>query len=110
MNTTKLQLAQQLRGLGAFWSYAKEGNISDEILIEECLRWGDVEELLSLFKLFPIAKIRTIWRERLIADERLYAHNVYLAMIFFDIQNPKRYIKPLQKKYSRYEKLKKLAA
>ncbi len=100
----------RLRQLGAFWSYAPEANISDEVLIEEALRWGDVEELLTLFKLYPLSHIRNVWREKMIPDERIYRHNFYLAAIFFNIENPKRYILSIQKKYNRYDRLIKLTA
>jgi hypothetical protein len=103
--STKPLLILRLRELGAFWSYALDANISDEVLIEEGLRWGDVEELQILFKLFAFKEIKRVWREKMLADERIYRHNFYLAAIFFNIQNPKRYILPLQKKYNRYEKL-----
>lgn len=95
----------RLRQLGAFWSYAPDAEISDEVLIEEALRWGDVEELQTLFKMFSVKEIKRIWREKMLPDERIYRHNFYLAAIFFNIQNPKRYILPLQKKYSRYERI-----
>lgn len=103
--TAKPLFIHRLRELGAFWSYAQDANISDEVLIEEALRWGDVEELQALFKMFGIKEIKKIWREKMLADERIYRHNFYLAAIFFNIQNPKRYILPLQKKYNRYERL-----
>lgn len=98
----------RLRQLGAFWSYAAEANISDEVLIEEALRWGDVDELQTLFKMFAVKEIKKVWREKMLADERIYRHNFYLAAIFFNIQNPKRYILPLQKRNNRYERIKKL--
>lgn len=101
----KPNLIARLRQLGAFWSYAPEADISDEILTEEALRWGDVTEIQALFELFPLAYIKKVWREKLLPDTRIYAHNYYLALIFFNIKNPKKYILPLQKKYSRYERI-----
>ncbi len=49
------ELRYNLKKRGAFWSYDKNKlkNISDNILIEECLKWGDVPEINSLFNLFP---------------------------------------------------------
>ena len=106
--TAKTDLIQRLKKQGAFWSYAKEGieNLPDRILIEEALRMGDVEEIQQLFRIYPIEQIKQVWHEKLIPDQRIYPHNYYLALIFFDIENPREYIKPLQKKYSRYERLK----
>jgi len=105
MNNIKI-LTHRLRQLGAFYSYAPDAEINDNVLIEQCLRWGDVPEILQLFEMFNKQKIRKVWRETMIPDTRIYPHNYYLALIFFDIKNPKKYILPLQEKYSRYERIK----
>jgi len=102
----KPSLTARLRTIGALWSYAPVSDLPDPTLIEACLRWGDVAELKTLFRLFGKPRIRQIWREKLIPDERIYPHNYYLALIFFDIKNPQRYIRPLQKKLSRHERIK----
>lgn len=106
----KTDLLAQLRKAGALWSYAPASDLPDPMLIEACLRWGDVAELKTLFRLFGKPRIRQIWREKLIPDERIYPHNYYLALIFFDIKNPQRYIRPLQKKLSRHERIKQFIA
>lgn len=103
----KSHLTNKLKQLGAFWSYdiGALKNLPDSILIEECLRWGDVSEILELFKLFTTKEIKVVWKEKLIPDERIYAHNYYLASVFFNIQNAKRYIKTIYKKNNRYERI-----
>lgn len=105
-------LALRLKKMGAFWSYQPEAltSLPEDVLIEECLRWGDVPELNDLFALFPLANIRKVWREKMLPDLRVYPHNYYLAMVFFNIKNPKRYILPLQNKNSRYARLQSLAS
>lgn len=110
--TAEQQLTQQLKKTGAFWSYSSESlsDLSDKLLIEECLRWGDVPEIIQLFSLFSVQTIQNVWEQQLIPDERIYPHNYYLAKIFFDIEKPDNYIKPLQKKYSRYERIKQFNA
>ncbi|MCS7028108.1 MAG: hypothetical protein NZ519_05025 [Bacteroidia bacterium] len=106
METPKKQLIEKLCSIGAFWSYDLSSCIvPDEVLIETALRWGDVEEISALFRIFPKTLVRKVWQEKLIPDIRLQAHNYYLARIFFNIQNPQRYIKSLQKKFSRYERI-----
>ncbi len=104
----KTKLIQQLKNQGAFWSYGEEGlqNLPDAVLIETTLKMGDVPEIQLLFKLFTIEAIKAVWHQKLIPNQRLYPHNYYLARIFFDIENPEAYIKPLQKQYSRYERIK----
>jgi hypothetical protein len=103
----KEQIFSQLLVYQAFWSYdvQKLADITDNLLIEKTLLYGDVEEILLLFRVFTIQEIREVWRNSVIPDERFYPRNYYLAKIFFNIKNPARYIKPLQKKLSRYEKL-----
>ena len=103
----KEQIFSQLLVYQAFWSYdvQKLVDITDNLLIEKTLLYGDVEEILLLFRVFTIKEIKEVWRNSVIPDERFYSHNYYLAKIFFNIKNPARYIKPLQKKLSRYEKL-----
>ncbi len=107
----KIDLINRLNKLGAFWSYDLNNTekFSDNVLIEECLKWGDVIEINEVLRIFPIKKIKEVWKEKLIPDLRLYSHNYYLAIIFFDIKNPELYIKINSKKYSRYERIKKLA-
>jgi hypothetical protein len=106
------KLAIRLKALGALWSYSPDvlDSLPESLLIEEALRYGDVPEIKMIFSLYPLKLVRQIWREKLIPDQRIYGHNVYLASIFFNIENPKRYILPLQKKLSRYERIKKFTA
>jgi hypothetical protein len=105
-------LAIRLKSLGALWSYSVDAlkSMPENLLIEEALRYGDVPEIMMVFKLYPLKLVRQVWREKMIPDQRIYGHNVYLASIFFNIENPKRYILPLQKKLSRYERIRKLTA
>ncbi len=105
-------LVQKLKSLGAFWSYSPDNlsELPDNVIIEEGLRWGDVSEIQSIFKTFSPKQIKQVWREKMLPDERIYSHNYYLAAIFFDIKNPARYIKPLQKKYNRYALITKFAS
>ena len=106
----KTELIKQMDSKGAFWSYDVSGseNVPDNILIEHALRWGDVPEILTLFKLFQKNKIKSVWETSLIPDKRIFPHNYYLARVFFDVDDAKTYILTLQKKNSRYEKLKAL--
>lgn len=112
IQNAKLDLVEKLKKQGIFWSYSKESlkQIPDNVLIEEALRWGDVPELLELFRLFDKTEIKKIWCEKVIPDERIFRLNYYLAKIFFDIENPERYIKRIAKKNSRYERIKKSIA
>jgi len=92
-------LAYQLKNLGAFWSYSKDGlfNISDDLLIEEALRWGDVDEIKAIFQLFPKDKVKVVWENYLVPDRSIYPHNYYLALIFFNIEEPNKYLESIIK-------------
>ncbi|HAN78950.1 MAG TPA: hypothetical protein DCQ31_14895 [Bacteroidales bacterium] len=105
---TANELTKKLKSMGAFWSYDATGlqNIPENVLIEDGLRWGDVAEILCLFEIFGQKKVKQVWKEKLIIDARIYDHNYYLGTIFFDIKNPKRYMKHLLNKNSRYERIK----
>ncbi|MBI9038273.1 MAG: hypothetical protein JEY97_09090 [Bacteroidales bacterium] len=108
----KAKHINRLKSLGAFWSYSPKGlkNISDNQLIEETLRWGDVAEIKQLFKTFQLEKIKEVWLSKLVSDERILPHNYYLANIFFDIEDPIEFINNNQIKSSRYARLKGLDA
>lgn len=109
---TKPELLNKLKRQGAFWSYQIDNpaEVPDSILIEQTLRWGDVPEILVLFNLFPMQKIKQIWELTLLPDKRIYPHNYYLARVFFNIDEPEKYILSLQKQNSRYERLRKLTS
>lgn len=107
---TKKELYDKLKVEGAFWSYNWRNieYIGDNLLIEHTLVWGDVPDIVQLFKIFEFEKITDVWNRRIVPDERYYKLNVYLAYIFFDIEEPKEYIELNRLKYSRYEKIKSL--
>jgi len=109
---TKSELIDKLKSQGSFWSYKIDnpGEVPDSILIEQTLRWGDVPEILVLFDIFPLQKIKSVWEMTMLPDKRIYPHNYYLARIFFKIGEPKKYILSLQKQNSRYERLKKFTS
>jgi hypothetical protein len=103
-------LYHSLKKRGGFWSYAHQPDVPDELLIEECLRRGDVPDLKVLFSLFPRKEIAAVWKKNLLPDERLYRHNFYLACIFFNIKNPKRYIQPYLNYAGRQQRIQELIA
>ena len=108
----KNELISELKIFGAFWSYDSEKlqKIPNSVLIEECLRYGDVQHILYLLKLFKTDIIVKVWEEKLIPDERIYSHNYYLACIFFNINSPKKYIEKIKKQNNRYDRIKKFDA
>lgn len=91
----KIQLAEKLIRSGVFWSYAnvKAEEISDEMLIEKVLIYLDIEEINSLFLIYPYRIIKEIWRkEILIQDPFYHSLNILLAFHYFHIKSPEKYI------------------
>jgi len=109
---TKQQLIQRLKQRGAFWSYQipADSLLPDAVIISECLVCGDVPELLVMFQIFGKQAAKLIWKEKLLPIEKHYARNYYLAAIFFDIENPGKYILPKLLKSNRYERIKQFTA
>jgi hypothetical protein len=108
---TKKELFNILNAKKAFWSYnIKNANeISDSLLIEHTLLWGDVEELKALFSLYEFKKIKDIWNVYLVPDTRYEKLNYYLATFFFDIKKIDTYLKKKSLENSRFQKLKRLS-
>ena len=104
----KYELYNSLTNKGLFWSYDTKSidYLSDIILIEQCLLYGEVDDIIELFKLFEFDFIKDVWNKKLVPDERHYGLNYYLAMIWFDINEPEIYLNEIAKENSRYEKLK----
>jgi hypothetical protein len=86
----------------AFWSYDKSSidKIPDNEFIEKVLLHLDIEDVQSLFSLFPKKKIQKVWQEVVLSREPLY-HNLnrLYAFLLFDIKHPDRYIRYYKKKH-----------
>lgn len=107
---TREELLQRLIVNKAFWSYdTKTSKFNDEIIIEHCLIWGDVEDIKALFEIFDFEKIKQVWTERVIPRDIYEKDNYYLGRIFFEIENIEEYIEINSKKYCRFERIKQLS-
>jgi hypothetical protein len=91
----KRVLWQQLEQAGCLWSYAKNANsINDSLLIEKALLYLEFEDLHKLCELYPMKQIQRVWRERLVSQGDYYGIlNWLLAVMFFDIKKPEKYLK-----------------
>lgn len=90
----KQVLWQQLTQMGCLWSYAKDAKIDDDLLIEKALLYLEFEDLHKLSALFPMRRIQNVWRQRLVSQGEYYGIiNWLLAVMFFDIKKPDRYLK-----------------
>jgi hypothetical protein len=92
-------LQSKLHKEHAFWSYRKVGHISDEALIASVLLHLDIEDILSLFRLYPKRTIQNVWKEKMLVQEPMYhGLNRLYAFLLFDIKHPDKYIRDFRNK------------
>ena len=107
----KEALFNKLKSKGILWCYSKMlsyQELGDELLIEHVLKYGDFNDLKSLFDIFNKKRVEKVWIDTLISDKRFIKLNYFLARIFFDKKVEADYFKNIKNK--RYEKLKLLAS
>ncbi len=98
----KNELAEQLLRANAFWSYANVSvdNIPDEELIEKSFIYLDMKDIAKLFELYTRDYIRKVWREKLaIQGDYLFNLNVMIALYYFDIKQPEKYLKRVEREH-----------
>jgi hypothetical protein len=68
-------------------------NLDDDRLIEKVMLHLDIEDINSLFGIYPKSKIKKVWQTRLCPLEPYYnGLNRLIAYIYFDIKKPDKYI------------------
>lgn len=86
---------KKLKDAHAFWSYeqVKIDYLDDEVLIENVLIHLDMDDIIILFRQYPKNLIKKVWMEKLVRQEPMY-HNLnrIIALLFFNIKNPERYL------------------
>ena len=98
----KQNLVERLHKAQAFWSYANVSahNISDEELIEKAFITLDVSDIALLFELYQRRYIRTVWKEKMaIQGAYLFNLNVMIALYYFDIKQPEKYLKQVEQEH-----------
>lgn len=112
MSTPRELLIEQLKENSTFWSYdlsAEHGVISDELLMEQTLLHGDVDQLLLLFSIFSKEQIRTFWERKLVPHEKYRRINHYLGVFFFQVTDISSFLNQRIIAYPRMERLRLLA-
>lgn len=91
----KRVLWRQLAQSGCLWSYSKNPDkLDDNLLIEKALLYLEFEDLHRLCELYPMRQIQRVWREQLVSQGDYYGIiNWLLAVMFFDIKEPEKYLK-----------------
>ena len=97
-------LFRKLKRENAFWSYNPESvtfrNCDDETLIYKTLVHLDIEEINQLFNIYDKVKIQEVWERELCIQGDFYRRlNKFLAYFYFNIDDPKKYIRKIERKH-----------
>ncbi|MBQ2046815.1 MAG: helix-turn-helix domain-containing protein [Muribaculaceae bacterium] len=95
-------ICEQLTAKNAFWSYNVKSfdTIPDEELIEKCFTTLDIDDINLMFELYPRKQIQQVWRKRMaIQGEYMQRLNILIAMYYFDIKEPEKYLAKVEKQH-----------
>ncbi len=98
----KKRLIRALLELNAFWSYADvtEANVPDEEWIEKAFIYLDLKEIATLFEIYPKSYLRRVWEEKMVIQgDYLFDLNVMIAICYFGIKQPEKYLKQLEREH-----------
>jgi len=103
-NKIRQSLFRKLKRENAFWSYNPESvtlrNCDDETLIYNTLVHLDIHEIYQLFCIFDKAKIQKVWESELCIQGDYYRRlNKFLATCYFNIDDPKNYIRKIERRH-----------
>jgi len=103
-NIIRQSLFRKLKRRNAFWSYNPESvtlrNCNNETLIYKTLVHLDIKEINQLFSIFNKQIIQEVWERELCIQDDFYRRlNKFLAYCYFDIDDPEKYIKTIEKKH-----------
>ena len=90
---------RQLEKKHVFWSYSPGADLPDEVVIEHVLKFGDIADIIILFKLFHKNEIERVWCKTMAPDDRFDKTNHYLKLFFF-----KNITKPIETRYDRIKR------
>ncbi|GHT29766.1 hypothetical protein AGMMS49574_07420 [Bacteroidia bacterium] len=99
------ELADRLLKANAFWSYANVSaeNVPNEELIEKTFIYLDLRDIARLFELYPRNYIQKVWREKMaIQGDYLFNLNVMIALYYFDIRQPEKYLKKVEREHIKH--------
>jgi Plasmid maintenance system antidote protein len=97
----KRKLVEKLLNANAFWSYThvSADNITGEELIEKTFITLDISDIALLFELYSRDYILKVWRNSMVVQgDYLFDLNVMIALYYFDIKKPEKYLRRVEKK------------
>lgn len=95
-------LCEKLIAKNAFWSYEVKSydSIPDEEIIEKCFIILDMDDIDLMFEIFPRKRIFQVWREKMaIQGEYMQMLNIMIAMYYFGIKEPEKYLARIEKQH-----------
>jgi len=98
----KRELLRRLLKVNAFWSYAEVSaeSVPDEELIEKTFVALDLCDIALLFELYQRDYIRRVWEENMVIQgDYLFDLNVMIALYYFGIRQPEKYLKQVEQEY-----------
>ena len=103
-NKLRQSLFRKLKRENAFWSYNPQSvtlrNCDDETLIYKTLVHLDIKEINQLFCIYDKEKIQAVWESELCIQGDFYRRlNKFLAYCYFDIDDPKKYIRKIERRH-----------
>ena len=103
-NKLRQSLFRKLKKENAFWSYDPESvtlrNCDDDTLIYKTLVHLDIKEINQLFIIYDEVKIREVWERELCIQGDFYRRlNKFLAYYCFNIDDPKKYIRNIERRH-----------
>ena len=88
-----------------FWSYDLEKSLPDRAtIIEQLLKYGDLEDLVSMFALFPYDYVLSVWQNTMQGVGQFKKQNTFLCLFFFKYQSLIN-INAINKRHERIAKL-----
>ncbi|MFN0049861.1 MAG: hypothetical protein ACKVOU_12130 [Cytophagales bacterium] len=79
---------EKLQAHTIFWSYdASNSKLSEAVVIEQILKFGDTEALVSLFKEISQKEILRVWQLTMQNDLRFVRQNYFLKTFFLSKRN-----------------------
>jgi len=103
-NKLRHSLFRKLKRENAFWSYNPESitlrNCDDETLIYKTLVHLDIKEINQLFIIYDKVKVQEVWERELCIQGDFYRRlNKFLAYYYFNIDDPKKYIRKIERQH-----------
>ena len=95
-------LCEMLVKKNAFWSYDVKSfdDIPDEELIEKCFTTLDINDIDLMFEIFPRKRILQVWKGKMaIQGEYMQMLNIMIAMYYFGIKEPEKYLARIEKQH-----------